>query len=41
MGAAVMAGLALPLAVPELHTHRFVIALAKLLSGRTTVFEHF
>ncbi|HIE5355359.1 TPA: phosphatase PAP2 family protein [Stenotrophomonas maltophilia] len=41
MGAAVMAGLALPLAVPELHTHRLVIALAKLLSGRTTVFEHF
>ncbi len=39
--AAVLAGMVLPLALPDVHTHQLVIALAKLISGRTEIFQHF
>ena len=39
--AAVLAGMVLPLALPDVHTHRLVIALAKLISGRAEIFQHF
>ncbi|WP_286071783.1 phosphatase PAP2 family protein [Stenotrophomonas sp. 57] len=38
---AVLAGTALPLAMPDVHTHQLVIALAKFISGRADVFQHF
>jgi len=39
--AAVLAGMALPLALPDVHTHQLVIALAKLISGRAEIFQNF
>ncbi|MEF8765900.1 MULTISPECIES: phosphatase PAP2 family protein [Stenotrophomonas] len=39
--AAVLAGMVLPLALPDVHTHQLVIALAKLISGRAEIFQHF
>jgi len=39
--AAVLAGMVLPLALPDIHTHQLVIALAKLISGRAEIFQHF
>jgi membrane-associated phospholipid phosphatase len=39
--AAVLAGVVLPLALPDIHTHQLVIALAKLISGRAEIFQHF
>lgn len=38
---AVLAGMALPLSLPDLHTHEAVIALAKTLSGRAEIFPHY
>lgn len=38
---AVLAGMVLPLALPDVHTHQLVIALAKLISGRAEIFQHF
>ncbi|MDV3437379.1 phosphatase PAP2 family protein [Stenotrophomonas sp. C2852] len=40
IAAAVLAGAALPLAQPNLHTHQAVIALAKFISGRTELHAH-
>jgi hypothetical protein len=31
----------LPLALPDVHTHQLVIALAKLISGRAEIFQNF
>lgn len=39
--AAVLAGMVLPLALPDVHTHQLVITLAKLISGRAEIFQHF
>jgi membrane-associated phospholipid phosphatase len=39
--AAVIAGMILPFTLPDLHTHQFVIALAKFISGRAEIFQHF
>jgi len=39
--AAVLAGMVLPLALPDVHTHQLVIALAKLISGKAEIFQHF
>ncbi|WP_329922446.1 phosphatase PAP2 family protein [Stenotrophomonas geniculata] len=39
--ASVLAGMVLPLALPDVHTHQLVIALAKLISGRAEIFQHF
>ncbi|RTQ91258.1 MULTISPECIES: phosphatase PAP2 family protein [Stenotrophomonas] len=39
--AAVLAGMVLPLALPDVHTHQLVIMLAKLISGRAEIFQHF
>ncbi|TFZ45746.1 phosphatase PAP2 family protein [Stenotrophomonas maltophilia] len=39
--AALLAGLVLPLALPDVHTHQLVIALAKLISGRAEIFQQF
>lgn len=39
--AAVLAGMVLLLALPDVHTHQLVIALAKLISGRAEIFQHF
>ncbi len=39
--AALLAGMVLPFALPDVHTHQLVIALAKLLSGRAEIFQHF
>ena len=33
--------LILPLSLPDIHTHQLVIALAKFVSGRVEIFEHF
>ena len=38
---AMLAGMVLPLTLPDLHTHQLVIALAKLISGRAEIFQHF
>ncbi|HEL4834301.1 TPA: phosphatase PAP2 family protein, partial [Stenotrophomonas maltophilia] len=38
--AAVLAGMFLPLTLPDIQTHQLVIALAKLISGRTELFQH-
>lgn len=38
---AMLAGMILPLTLPDLHTHQLVIALAKLISGRAEIFQHF
>jgi membrane-associated phospholipid phosphatase len=40
LAAAVLAGVALPLAQPNLHTHQAVIALAKFISGRPEIHAH-
>ncbi|KRG50946.1 phosphatase PAP2 family protein [Stenotrophomonas beteli] len=40
IAAALLAGAALPLAQPNLHTHQAVIALAKFISGRTELHAH-
>ncbi|MCI1074880.1 phosphatase PAP2 family protein [Stenotrophomonas maltophilia] len=40
VGAAV-AGMILPLTLPDLQTHQLVIALAKSISGRAEIFQHF
>ena len=39
--AAMVAGVILPLSLPDIHTHQLVIALAKFVSGRVEIFEHF
>lgn len=39
--AAVLAGMVLPLALPDVHTHQLVIALAKLISGKAEIFQNF
>lgn len=39
--AAVVAGMVLPFTLPDLHTHQLVIALAKFISGRSEIFQHF
>ena len=39
--AAVLAGMVLPLALPDIHTHQLVIALAKFISGRAEIFQQF
>ena len=39
--AALLAGLVLPLTLPDVHTHQLVIALAKLISGRAEIFQQF
>lgn len=38
--AALLAGLILPLTLPDIQTHQLVIALAKLISGRAGIFQH-
>ncbi|MBH1404556.1 phosphatase PAP2 family protein [Stenotrophomonas maltophilia] len=38
--AAVLAGMFLPLTLPDVQTHQLVIALAKFISGRTEIFQH-
>lgn len=38
---AVVAGMILPFTLPDLHTHQLVIALAKCISGRSEIFQHF
>ncbi|HIE5512654.1 TPA: phosphatase PAP2 family protein [Stenotrophomonas maltophilia] len=37
---AVLAGMFLPLTLPDIQTHQLVIALAKFISGRTELFQH-
>lgn len=38
--AAVLAGMFLPLTLPDIQTHQLVIALAKFISGRTEISQH-
>ncbi len=38
---AAFAGMILPLTLPDLHTHQLVIALAKSISGRVEILQHF
>lgn len=38
---ALLAGLVLPLTLPDVHTHQLVIALAMLISGRAEIFQQF
>lgn len=38
---AVLAGMALPISLPDLHTHKAVVSLAKTLSGRAEIFQHY
>lgn len=40
IAAAVLAGMALPLALPDVRTHHVVIALAKFISGRAEIHPH-